>query len=149
MSYENLRKLPADQFRRACGVKPETFEAMLEALQTAECQKRKSGRPPKVSLADQLQLTLLYHYDYRTQLQLGVDSGLGESAVCRLIRRVEERLLADPRFHLPKRSERVQLNRSDTPAVAVDASETPIERPKKNSKRTTVASKRTTRSRHK
>jgi hypothetical protein len=71
MSYENLRKLPADQFRRACGVKPETFEAMLETLQTAERQKRKSGRPPKVPLADQLQLTLLYHYDYRTQSQLG------------------------------------------------------------------------------
>jgi hypothetical protein len=131
MSYENLRKLPADQFRRACGVKPETFEAMMEAVRTAERQKRKSGRPSTVPLADQLQLTLLYHYDYRTQLQVGVDSGLGESAVCRLIRRVEDRWLADQRFHLPKRSERVQLSRSDTPAVAVDASETPIERPKK------------------
>lgn len=64
---------------------------MLEALQAAEHRKRKSGRPPKVSLANQLLLTLLYHYDYRTQLQLGVDSGLGESAVCRLIQRVEAR----------------------------------------------------------
>ena len=146
MSYENLRKLPTDQFRRACGVEPETFEAMLEALQTAEQRKRKSGRPPKVSLADQLRLTLLYHYDYRTQLQLGVDSGLGESAVCRLIHRVEERLLADERFHLPKRSQRVQLSRADTPAVAVDASETPIERPPKKQQEHYSGKKRITRS---
>ncbi len=147
MSYETLRNLPSDQFRRACGVKPETFEAMLDALQAAEARKRTSGRPPKLPLADPLHLTLRYHYDYRTQLQLGVDSGLGESAVCRLIQRVEERLLADARFHLPKRSERVQRSRTQTPAVAVDATETPIERPKKNSAVTTVASKRLTRSR--
>ncbi len=147
MSYENLRNLPADQFRRTCGVEPATFEAMLEALRAAEQRKRKPGRPPKKPLEDQLLLTLLYHYDYRTQLQLGVDSGLGESAVCRLIQRVEERLLADPRFHLPKRRERVQRRRAQSPAVAVDATETPIERPKKNSAITTVARKRTTRSR--
>jgi hypothetical protein len=129
MRYENLRTLPVDQFRRACGVKPETFEAMLEALEAAERRKRKPGRRPNLTLADQLLVTLLYHYDYRTQLQLGVASGLGESAVCRLIQRIEARLLADERFHLPKRSERVQRRASDTPAVAVDATETPIERP--------------------
>lgn len=146
MSYENLRTLSADQFRRACGVEPQTFDAMLEALHVAEAQKQKPGRPPKIALADQLLLTLHYHYDYRTQLQLGLDSGLGESAVCRLIQRVEERLLADQRFHLPKRAERVQLRRAETPAVAVDATETPIERPQKNNAPSTAVSKKTTRS---
>lgn len=144
MSYENLKKLPADQFRRACGVEPETFNAMLEALQAAEDKKVKSGRPPEMSLADQLLVTLLYHYDYRTQLQLGVEAGLVESAICRLIQRVENRLLADDRFHLPKRSERVQRGLAETAAVVVDATETPIERPKKNSGISTAARKRTT-----
>lgn len=144
MSYENLRKLPADQFRRACGVLPGTFEAMVEALEGAEQRKRKSGRPPVMSLPDQLLVTLLYHYDYRTQLQLGVESGLGESAICRLIQRVEDRLLADERFHLPKRRERVQRSAADHSVLATDAAETPIERPKKSSKRSTVARKKTT-----
>jgi hypothetical protein len=74
---------------------------MLEALQAAEHRKNKSGRPPKVTLADQLLLTLLYHDDYRTQLQLGMESGLGESGVCKRIQWVEERVLADARFQLP------------------------------------------------
>ena len=77
MTYEHLRNLPATQFRRVCGVEPRTFEAMLEALREAEQRKGKPGLPPKVALADQLLLMLLYHYDYRTQLQLGVDSGQG------------------------------------------------------------------------
>lgn len=108
---------------------------MLEALETAEGGKRKPGRPTALSLADQLLVMLLYHYDYRTQLQLGVESGLGESAVCRLIQRLENRLLDDERFHLPKRAERVQRSAADTPAVAVDAAETPIERPAQQQRR--------------
>jgi len=131
MSCENLKNLPANQFRRVCGVKPETFDAMVDALATTEQRKRKPGRPPKLSLADQVLLALKYHYDYRTQLQLGVETGLGESAVCRLIQRVEERLLADEGFHPPKRRERVPYSREEVPAVTVDATEIPIERPKK------------------
>ena len=67
MSYENLRKLPTDQFRRACGVEPKTFDAMVEALEAAERKKRKPGRPPRLSLPEQVLVTLRYHYDYRTQ----------------------------------------------------------------------------------
>ena len=135
MSYENLSNLPKDQFRRACGVEPKTFDAMVEAVEAAERKKRKPGRPPRLSLHDQVLVTLQYHYDYRTQLQLGVESGLGESAMCRLIARVEDHLLADDRFHLPKRSELIQRSTDTTPVAAVDASETPTERPKKKQKK--------------
>lgn len=57
-----------------------------------------------------------------------MELGLGESAVCRVIQRIENRLPDDERFHLPKRSERVQRSTADTPTVAVDATVTPIER---------------------
>ena len=33
MKYEELKMLPPEDFRRFCGVKPETFAAMLLALQ--------------------------------------------------------------------------------------------------------------------
>ena len=33
MKYEELKTLPPEDFRRFCGVKPETFAAMLLALQ--------------------------------------------------------------------------------------------------------------------
>jgi DNA-binding MarR family transcriptional regulator len=125
-------------------VSPETFEQMVAALEAAEAGKTKPGRPSELSLADQVLLMLQYHYDYDTQARLGVAFGLSESAVSYLIRRVEARLLSDARFHLPARRARLV---HDTPAVAVDASETPIERPKKNSTATTAASARATRSR--
>jgi len=63
---------------------------MVEALEAVERKKRKPGRPSRLSLPDQLLVTLQYHYDYRTQLQLGVESGLGESAICRLIAHAED-----------------------------------------------------------
>ena len=38
MKYEELKTLPPEDFRRFCGVKPETFAAMLLALQSEETE---------------------------------------------------------------------------------------------------------------
>ena len=54
-------------------------------------------------IADQVLVMLQYHYAYTPQVRLGADHGLSEAAVSYLIRRMESRLLADERFHLPKR----------------------------------------------
>lgn len=134
LSYENLQELSDDDFRLACGVKCEIFNAMLETLEAAEESKLKDGCIPHLSLPDQLLVMLLYHYDHWTQLQLSVDTGLNESAISRLIRQVGKRVIADERFHLPKRSERVQRSSETTPAAVVDASEPPTEQPKKTEK---------------
>ncbi len=142
MRYEHLRNVSRETFRRLCGVSPETFEQMVDALAAAEARKDKPGRPCRVPLADQVLVMLQYHYAYTPQVRLGVDHGLSEAAVSYLIRRVESRLLADERFHLPNRSRR--LSGEDTLRVAVDATETPIERPQKNSVATTAASTKPT-----
>lgn len=144
MRYDQLQPLPRETFRRLCGVTPETFEQMVDALAAAEARKAKPGRPCALSLADQVRVMLEYYYAYTPQARLGVDHGLSEAAVSYLIRRVETRLLADGRFHLPHRRQR--LSGEDTPpvAVAIDATETPIERPQKNSAATTAASARPT-----
>jgi hypothetical protein len=54
MRYEEVKGLLPGQFKRLTGLKRETFERMLEALRQREQQKKRSGRPSKLSLADQL-----------------------------------------------------------------------------------------------
>ncbi|MBW3625461.1 MAG: transposase family protein [Armatimonadetes bacterium] len=79
-------------------VKPETFEAMLEVL-TEEF--RAFGCPRKLSLADPLMVALLYGREYRTQFHLGVEFGVSESTVCRILQRVENAWIASEKFRLP------------------------------------------------
>lgn len=44
MTYAKLKELVPEAFRRYSGVKPETFNAMLEVLQQAEGRKKRAGR---------------------------------------------------------------------------------------------------------
>ena len=101
------------------------------------------GRPPKLSRADQLLLTLMYWREYRTQFHIGQAHGISESAVCRTIQQVEKTLIESGQFTLPGKK---KLQTSDTliEVVIIDATEQPIERPK-NKKGTLVARKSATR----
>ena len=135
MRYDELQaRTPAD-FKRLTGVHPQTFQAMLTALQP---EQRSFGRPPKLSLADQLLLTLMYWREYRTQFHIASAYAVSESTVCRTIVRIEQALLASGQFRLP--GKRV-LQQPDTPltVVVLDASESPVERPKKDSAASTAA----------
>lgn len=139
MTYASLEGLPAEQFRRYSGVKPETFEAMLEVLEQLEGQKEKSGRPSKLGLEDQLLLTLTYWREYRTQFHLALSYGVHETTATRIISKVENALVASGRFNLPKRQ---ALETAEAwVVVLLDSTETPIERPKKNSVISTAARK--------
>jgi hypothetical protein len=69
---------------------------------------------------------------------------LSESAVCRLIRKVETLLMDSGKFRLPGKKQLYQ-NAGTWEVLAVDVTESPIERPKKNSELTTVARKSSTR----
>jgi len=134
MRYETIRKLPPEGFKRLTGVRPETFEIMLEVW--AE-HVRIFGRPRKLSLADHLLLTLLYWREYRTQFHLARDFGVSESTACRVIQKVEGVLIRSGRFRLPgKRA----LRGAETAieVAVVDATESPVGRPKKDSGGTTA-----------
>ena len=53
MKYEELKMLLPEDFRRFCGVKPETFAAMLLALQEDYQKKhRRGGREAHISLEE-------------------------------------------------------------------------------------------------
>ncbi len=58
------------------------------------------GRPPKLSRADQLLMTLMYWREYRTQFHIAGSYGISESAVSRAIKKVEDVLIRSDQFHL-------------------------------------------------
>ncbi len=128
MRYKNIINWKDTDFKRLTGVKRKTFEKMLEVISK---ELPNFGRPPKLSRADQLLMTLMYWREYRTQFHIAGTYGISEATVCRTIKKVEDALKNSGEFHLPGKK---VLQPSDTliEVVLVDASEQPIERPKKS-----------------
>src|SRR5829696_5914351 len=144
MSYEQIKDLRPAEFKRYCGVEPETFQRMVELVfKRLTKTRRKTGRPPKLAVEDQVLLTLEYWREYRTLFHLATSWGLHESNVCRVIRRVEDILTKSRAFKLPGKK-KLQLADHRIEFVVVDVAETPIERPKKSRKLTTAAKRSVT-----
>jgi hypothetical protein len=135
MRYETIKHLKDRDFKRLTGVQRETFELMLDVIEKG---LRAFGRPPKLGRADQLLMTLMYWREYRTEFHIAQSYGISEATVCRTIQKVEDTLVRSGKFRLPGKK---ALQASDTvfEVVLVDASEQPIERPKKAQNSTTVA----------
>ena len=127
MRYKTVQKLKDEDFKRSTGIQRSTFEKMLEVVEKG---LRDFGRPPKMSRADQLLMTLMYWREYRTEFHIGLAYGVSEATVCRTIKKVEDVLIKSKQFHLPGKK---VLQPSDTiiEVVLVDVTEQPIERPKK------------------
>ena len=133
MRYRTTRKLPDDEFRRLTGVKRPTFDLMRKVLRKAEREKQsKGGRPNSVPLTDRLLMALTYWREYRTYFHIAQSYGIEESVCYRNIRWIEDALITSGAFRL---SGKKALLASDVSyeVVLVDATETPVERPKKNS----------------
>lgn len=131
MRYDQLKGLDNEKFRRLTGVKPVTFSRMLELLGEATRQKRaKGGRKSKLGLEDQLLIALEYLREYRTYFHIAQSYGISESTAYKTIKWVEDTLIKHPDFALPGRK---ALLKSDMQysVVLIDATESPIERPKK------------------
>jgi len=145
MSYEQVKGLPPAEFKRYCGVQPQTFQKMVEVVSNHLARKRRrAGRPTKLSVADQVLLTLEYWREYRTFFHLARSWGLHESSVWRTIRRVEDILTKSRAFKLPGKKV-LQPADHEIEFIVVDVAETPVERPKKSNSRTTAAKRSATR----
>ena len=141
MRYEKLQDLSSEEFRRLTGVKPSTFNHMVEILDLAHRKKkRRGGRNNKLCIEDQLLLTLEYLREYRTYFHIGASYGISESSAFKTIRWVEDTLIKHPDFSLPGKK---ALLESDTMCelVLMDVTESPIQRPKKNKNITTQGRK--------
>ena len=132
--YTNAIKLNDADFKRLTGVKKDSFSKMVEILSDAYILKHsKGGRKPKLTIENQLMLTLEYYREYRTMFHIGVDYGLAKSNVCEIINWVENTLVKDGTFSLPSKKALLRDD-NDIEIVLVDVTECPIERPKKNKK---------------
>ena len=140
MRYEEIKHRSKKDFKRLTGVEHQTFKQMVAVL---ESELPNIGRPPKLSRADQLLMTLMYWREYRTQFHIAQAYGISESTVCRTIRKVENALVNSGEFTLPGKK---ALQPSDTviEIIVVDATEQPIERPKKSNGDTTAAKRSVT-----
>lgn len=98
MTYEQFKHLKPSAFKRRCGVQPETFEPMADLLRPQLDRKGKRGGQCQLSVEDQLLLVLEYWREYRTQFHMATTWGLSESAVCRLIGKVETLLMRSGKF---------------------------------------------------
>ena len=141
MRYQDIKERSDKDFKRLTGVEHRTFRLMVKLL---EKELPTFGRPPKLNRADQLLMTLMYWREYRTQFHIAQAYGVSEATVCRTIEKVEKALMDSGQFRLPGKK---SLQPSDTvfEVIILDATEQPIERPKKNNASTTAARKSDTR----
>ena len=132
MKYEQIQGLDEEKFRRLTGVKRATFEKMTIILRDEDSKKKsRGGRKNKLCIEDQLLMALEYIREYRTYFHISQSYGVSESSAYKTVRWVEDTLIKHPDFSLPGRK---ALLKSDMgyEVVLIDATETPIERPKKN-----------------
>lgn len=132
MKFETVKELDDEKFRRLTGVKRPTFDKMVEILnESIKNRKVNSGRKKKLSTENSLLMTLEYIREYRTYFHVSQSYGVSESSTFKTVRWVEDTLIKHPDFALPGRK---ALLKSDMEydVVLIDATETPIERPKKS-----------------
>ena len=131
--YTKAERLKDKEFKQIVGVEKATFDAMIKILKEADesrPKKWRGGRKKKLTIENQLLLTLKYLRQYVTQKELAFEFEVGEATVCDTIRWVEDTLIKDGSFSLP--GKKVLLEDDSIEVVLVDVTECPIERPQKN-----------------
>jgi hypothetical protein len=142
MKFEKIKDKSDALFRRLCGVKKTTFKKMIEILtESYKIKHKKGGRPRKLPIEEQLLMTLEYLREYRTYAHIGLSYGLSESATFQIITWVENVLVASKEFALPGKKALLS-DENEIEIVLIDASESPIERPKKNKENSIPARKK-------
>ena len=133
MKNEETNHLNPEQFRRLTGINRTTFDVMVKILTDAHIEKKlKGGRPNKLSVPDMLLMTLEYYREYRTYFHISKNYNLCKCASYNNIKWPEDTLIQDGTFSLPGKKALCNPD-SSIAVVLIDASESPIQRPKKNS----------------
>ena len=141
MRYDQVKALEDEKFRRLTGVKLPTFSKMIDILRQADIEKKsQGGRKNKLSIEDQLLMSLEYIREYRTYFHISQSYGISESSAYKAVKWVEDTLIKHPDFALPGRKALLK-NDMEYEVILIDATESPIERPKK-SKSTIIQERR-------
>src|ERR1017187_10448397 len=136
MFWKNIKKQSNTNFKRLTGVEIKTFKLMVREVKRHEKKTvRKKGnnrsRPYKLDIEDRILMMLMYYREYRTQFHIGETYGIHESNVGKNIIRIENILKKCKKFELPGKKKLSGTNHQYE-VIIVDATESPIERPKKS-----------------
>jgi hypothetical protein len=146
MEPDEIDKLPEALFRRLTGVRKKTFFEMRDLLEKADVRRKaRGGKPNRLPVYKRLLMTLEYWREYRTYFHIARSYGLSESTAYRNIRRCEDALIKSGAFTLPGKKTLVKSD-MNYEVVLIDATESPVERPKKSNAGSTPARKSVTRS---
>jgi len=142
IKYEVLIKKP-QVFKRIAGVSVSEFESIakkcLVAWKKKEKAKKLSGRPPKLKgLKNHLLSLLIYYRTYITYEFLGYLFSVDETTVMRAIKKLEPILVKAVAIKKDR-----TLSADDLTVVLIDATEQPINRPKKGQKKYYSGKKKT------
>lgn len=144
MDWEVVKILTEEDFRRLTGVKRQTFDQMIQILRASRKEKLAKGGPAsKLKIEQILLMTLEYLREYRTYFHISKNYGVSESYAYKLIRWAEDTLIKSKLFTLPGRKALIKSN-VEYEVILIDATETPIERPKKNKNIFTQEKRRST-----
>ena len=141
---DKFEKVNEENFKRVVGVKRATFEVMVEEYKKSEAERKKGhkvgGRKPKLCEEDRVLFMLEYYREYRTLYHMGIDYGISEGQASKLVRDVERVLIKSGKFSLPSKRVLYEAD-NEIEFIIIDATESPIQRPKK-SKEPTIQGKR-------
>jgi hypothetical protein len=141
---DKFKKVNEENLKRVVGVKRATFEVMVEEYKKAEEERKKGhkigGRKPTLCEEDRVLFMLEYYREYRTLYHMGIDYGISEGQASKVVRDVESVLIKSGKFSLPSKRALYEAD-NEIEFVIIDATESPIQRPKK-SKETTIQGKR-------
>lgn len=130
--YDTIKTLTDINFRRLTGIKKSTFELMLSVLSSEIVKnKRIKGRPSALTEADQLLMMLEYNREYRTYFHIAQSYQVSEATAYRLITRAENLLIKSGKFSLAGKKALLD-SENEYETIIIDATESKIERPKKN-----------------
>jgi hypothetical protein len=134
--YEEIKDISDEDFKRLSGINRDIFKRIVAILQVFQDEKsKKGGRKPKLSMEDKVLMLMEYYREYRTYFHISKAYGLSESNTYTTIKWMELKLINCPEFHLAGKKDLLQDGKYNI--ITVDATETPIQRPKKNKKNTT------------
>lgn len=121
------------EFYSLVGIQPKTFKKMVEILKMEEeKQKFRGGRKNKLSMENRLLMTLEYWKEYSTYRVIAKKYGIDHTNCIRNIFWIENILIKSSVFNLSGKKELLKNKGTNNILLAIDATETPIERVKKN-----------------
>lgn len=133
MKFEMIKDFQDKHFRRITGVKRSTFNRMVKIITEAErIKKARGGRPNELTIENRILMTLEYLREYRTYAHIAASYGISESNAFENIRWIESVLIKSKEFSLPGKKALLK-SENEYEIILIDATESPIERPKKNS----------------